>query len=413
MSFLYNISTTVANFGLKCVAPFNKKIELGVKGRARTFDILKSKLSENDKTLWFHCASLGEYEQGLPVFQELKKLYENHKIILSFFSPSGYEVKKDNSIADVVIYMPLDTKTNASNFVNITKPNLTVFVKYEIWPNYLSYLRQGEFKTILISALFRKNQAFFKPYGGKLKRALFTFDHIFTQDQQSRDLLKGIGLNKVTVSGDTRFDRVLNQLEQNNTLPFIETFKQDRLCFVAGSIWPEDEDILIEYINSQSSNNLKYVLVPHDIKTPHIEKLQQKIKLSSVLYSQSENTNLSDFQVYIIDTIGYLSKIYKYADIAYIGGGMGTKGLHNSLEAAVFGIPIIIGKNYSRHPEAKNMIDIGGMFSISSLQEFKKIMKLLIQDHTKRLKIGQQNINFIKNNRGAVIQIIEFSRKLI
>ncbi|MEJ2112572.1 MAG: glycosyltransferase N-terminal domain-containing protein [Flavobacteriaceae bacterium] len=371
---------------MKCIAPFNNKINLGVKGRAKTFNILKSKLNKNDKTLWFHCASLGEYEQGLPVFEEFKKLYKNHKIILSFFSPSGYEIKKDNSIADIVVYLPLDTKTNAFNFVQIINPDLTVFVKYEIWPNYLSALKQGNFKTILISALFRENQIFFKFYGNKIKKALFTFDHIFTQDEQSKNLLKSIGVNMVSVSGDTRFDRVLNQLDKNNTLPFIESFKQDSLCFVAGSIWPEDEDILVEYINSQSSNNLKYVLVPHDIKTSHIEKLKQKIKLSSVLYSEGDNKNLSEFQVYIIDTVGFLSKIYNYADIAYIGGGMGTKGLHNTLEAAVFGIPIIIGKNYLKHPEAMNMIDIGGMFSISSIREFKKIMKLLIQDHTERKK---------------------------
>jgi len=413
LGFIYNIGITFVKFGLKCIATFNNKINLGVKGRAKTFNILKSKLNKNDKTLWFHCASLGEYEQGLPVFEEFKKLYKNHKIILSFFSPSGYEIKKDNSIANIVVYLPLDTKTNAFNFVQIINPDLTVFVKYEIWPNYLYALKQGNFKTILISALFRENQIFFKFYGNKIKKALFTFDHIFTQDEQSKNLLKSIGVNMVSVSGDTRFDRVLNQLDKNNTLPFIESFKQDSLCFVAGSTWPEDEDILVEYINSQSSNNLKYVLVPHDIKTSHIEKLKQKIKLSSVLYSEGDNKNLSEFQVYIIDAVGFLSKIYNYADIAYIGGGMGTKGLHNTLEAAVFGIPIIIGKNYLKHPEAMNMIDIGGMFSISSIREFKKIMKLLIQDHTERIKIGQKNSDFIKKNKGAVIQIMEFSRRLI
>ncbi|MDU8885873.1 glycosyltransferase N-terminal domain-containing protein [Yeosuana sp. MJ-SS3] len=410
---IYNIGITVVDFGLKCVAPFNNKIKLGVKGRAKTFDILKSKLNKSDKTLWFHCASLGEYEQGLPVFQDLKKLYKNHKIVLSFFSPSGYEIKKDSSIADIVVYLPLDSKTNASNFIDIIRPELTVFVKYEIWPNYLSTLKQGNYKTILISALFRETQTFFRFYGKKLKKALFAFDHIFTQDQQSKDLLKSIGFNSVTVSGDTRFDRVLNQLDQDNLLPFIEAFKQDSLCFVAGSIWPEDEEILVEYINTQSSKKLKFILVPHDIKTPYIEKLQQKIKLNSVLYSKKENKNLKDFQVLIIDTVGYLSRIYKYADIAYVGGGMGTKGLHNTLEAAVFGIPIIIGKNYSKHPEAISMIDHGGMFSVSKLQEFEKIMELLIQDYTERLKIGQQNFNFIKKNRGAVIQIMEYSRKLM
>jgi len=412
LGFIYNISIGLANFGLKCIAPFNRKIQLGVKGRSNTFNLLKSKLSDTDKTLWFHCASLGEYEQGLPVFEELKSTYKNHKIVLSFFSPSGYEVKKDKSLADIVVYLPIDTKENAQNFVNILKPDLTIFVKYEIWPNYLSTLNQGNYKTILISALFRKNQVFFKFYGEELKKALFSFDHIFTQDQQSKNLLKSIGYNEVTISGDTRFDRVLNQLDQNNFLNFIEEFKQDCLCFVAGSIWPEDEDILIEYINSQYSHNVKFVLVPHDIKTTHIEKLQKRIKLSSILYSQKENKDLKKFQVFIIDTVGFLSKIYNYADIAYVGGAMGTKGLHNTLEAAVFGVPIIIGENYSKYPEAKNMIEIGGMFSISTVEGFKRALNPLIENKDERLKIGALNHNYVKKNKGAVIQIMEFTRKL-
>jgi len=411
LGLIYNIGIGITGFALKCIAPFNKKIKLGVKGRANTFNILKKGIHKNDKTLWFHCASLGEYEQGLPVFKELKILYPNHKIVLSFFSPSGYEIKKDKSIANIVVYLPLDTKKNVNKFLDYVTPELTIFVKYEIWPNYLNALNQRNFRTILISALFRENQVFFKFYGEKLRQALFTFEHIFTQDTHSKLLLKSIGYENVTVSGDTRFDRVLIQLEQNNTLDFIEKFKSNSLCVVAGSTWPKDEDILVEYINSNPFSKLKFIIVPHNINVSKIEKLQKQIIGSSILYSHIDGKNISDFQVFIVDTIGLLSKIYSYADIAYVGGAMGTKGLHNTLEAAIFGIPIIIGKNYSKFPEARELIKAKGMFSVSNENEFKNIVNSLIENSDKRMKAGKINQDYIKKNKGAVVQIMDFIRK--
>ncbi|WP_308990788.1 glycosyltransferase N-terminal domain-containing protein [Mariniflexile litorale] len=408
MSFIYNIGIHLAHFGLKCVAPFNKKIKSGIVGRQDTFNILKSNLKPTDKTLWFHCASLGEYEQGLPVFKALRDQYKSHKIVLSFFSPSGYEIRKNSPVADVVVYLPLDTKTNANQFLDLVNPELTVFVKYDIWPNFLNEIRERKLRAILISAAFRENQTFFKFYGNPLRNALFAFEHIFTQNENSKRLLESINYNKVTVSGDTRFDRVSSQLEIDNTLDFIETFKQDKLCVVAGSTWPEDESLLVNFINSEASKDVKFIIAPHNIKSAQIKNIQEKLTVKSILFSEKDNEQLQTAQVFIIDTIGILSKIYSYANIAYVGGAIGTTGLHNTLEPAVFGIPIIIGNQHSKFPEAQEMIDNAGMFSISNQNEFNVILDDLIKNKQMRLQSGSHNSNYIKNNLGAVTKILRY-----
>lgn len=410
LGLIYNLGIYIAHFALKCVALFNNKIKLGVKGRSETFNILKNGLTKQDKTLWFHCASLGEYEQGLPVFQALRKHYKLHKIVLTFFSPSGYQIRKNSPVADVVTYLPLDTKKNARTFVDIVRPELTVFVKYDIWPNFLNELKRKELRAILISAAFRKKQPFFKFYGKTLKDALFTFEHIFTQNEASKNLLKSIHYNTVTVSGDTRFDRVSNQLKTDNNLDFIDNFKNNKLCVVAGSSWPEDENLFINFINNETSKDIKFIIAPHNIKPQQIKALKDRLNTKAVLFSSKEDINLSSAQVFIVDTIGLLSKIYSYADIAYVGGAMGNTGLHNTLEPAVFGIPIIIGNNYSKFPEAKAMIKNKGMFSISNQNEFNSILSLLIGDKRKRLNSGNKNLDYIEKNRGAVIQILDYLR---
>ncbi len=410
MSLLYNFGIYLTRIVLYLIAPFNSKIKLGVKGREKTFDILKKRIKPADKVLWFHCASLGEYEQGLPVFTKLKNEKPNHKILLTFFSPSGYEIRKNSPIADVVAYLPLDTPTAAKRFLRLIKPELTVFVKYDIWPNFLIELKKQNLKAILISAAFRKNQSFFKFYGNQLRKALFSFEHIFTQNQESKLLLESIYYRNVTISGDTRFDRVYSQLEQNNTLEFISEFKQDKLCIVAGSTWPEDETLFIEFINSKASENLKLIIAPHNIKASQIHNFRSKLNVQSVLFSEKNNFNLQKATIFIIDTIGLLTKIYNYADIAYVGGAMGNTGLHNTLEPAVFGIPIVIGKNHSKFPEAKAFIDNGGMLSISSQEEFNTILNILCLDEEKRTLLGEKNIQFIKKNKGAVIQIVNYLR---
>ncbi|WP_340171362.1 glycosyltransferase N-terminal domain-containing protein [Lacinutrix sp.] len=405
---MYSFGIYIASFILKIVALFNTKIKLGVIGREETFKKLKATIKAKDKTLWFHCASLGEYEQGLPVFTELRKDYPNHKIVLSFFSPSGYEIRKNAPFADIVVYIPLDTKTNAKRFIDSINPELTVFVKYEIWPNILNELKKRQLKAVLISAVFRENQSFFKWYGKHTKSALFAFEHIFTQNKASKLLLEKIGYNNASVSGDTRFDRVSNQLSQNNTLEFVSEFKGDNLCVVIGSSWPEDEKLIVNYINTLADKATKFIIAPHNIKKNQIEALKRSISSSSLLFSEKESKNISNYNVLILDTIGLLTKVYNYADIAYVGGALGITGLHNTLEAAVFGVPIIIGNNHEKFQEAQAMINNKGMLSISSQEELNTALNQFIENKEKRIEYGLNNYNYITKNKGAVVQILKF-----
>ena len=410
LQLIYNLGIYLVQMTLKAISLFNHKIKLGVEGRKHSFSILKNNISKADKTLWFHCASLGEYEQGLPVFKELRKTYPNHKMILTFFSPSGYEIRKNTEIADVVVYLPFDTRSNAKRFLDLVHPELTIFVKYDIWPNVLNELKKRELKAVLISALFRENQIYFKFYGNFMKKALFAFQHIFTQDENSKILLERINYKHVTVSGDTRFDRVYSQLTLDNSLDFIEKFKDHKLCIVAGSTWMEDEVFLVDYINSLETDSIKFIIAPHNIKSSQIEKLKQSINKKTILFSEKEKSNISEAQVLILDTIGLLTKVYSYANVAYVGGAVGKTGLHNTLEPAVFGVPIVIGEHFNNFPEAKIMLINQGLFSIKTKEELKEILDNLIDNTTLRVSSGEKNLNYIKNNRGAVIQIISYLR---
>lgn len=408
LGFIYNIGIYLLYVGLQFASLFNEKIKKGNVGRQNTFSMLRENIKVDDKTFWFHCASLGEYEQGLPLFKVMREHFPKHKIVLSFFSPSGYEIRKNSPIADVVIYLPLDTKHNAKEFLDIVKPELTVFVKYDIWPNFLNELEKRKLRAILISANFRENQSFFRWYGKPRREALFAFEHIFTQNEASKKLLESIHYNKVTVSGDTRFDRVTNQLDQDNYLEFVEIFKQNQLCMVAGSTWPEDEALLVDFINKEAPKNVKFIIAPHNIKSGQIKNLQEKLIVKSVLFTMQDPAQLRDVQVLIVDTIGLLSKIYSYADAAYVGGAVGTTGLHNILEPAVFGIPIIIGNNHSKFPEATEMIIRNGVFPISNQSELNKILTTLIQHPNERAQAGINNRNYISENRGALNKISSY-----
>ena len=410
MKALYSTGIHIASTFIKGASLFNKKLKLGVLGRAETFSKLKTHIAKEDKTLWFHCASLGEYEQGLPVFQELRKKYPTHKIVLSFFSPSGYEIRKNTPIADVVVYLPLDSKTNAKHFLDLVHPDLIVFVKYDIWPNFLHEVKHRQLRAILISAVFRANQTFFKPYGGFMKNALFAFEHIFTQDETSKALIESIGYSNVSISGDTRFDRVSQQLEADNILEYIETFKDNNTTIIFGSSWPEDDSLFIPFINTYKDSNVKFIIAPHNIKPSYTASLLSQIKLKTICYSNMANKDLKRYNVFILDTIGQLSKAYSYADIAYIGGAAGKTGLHNILEPAVFGVPLIIGKNYERFPEAKRLIALKGLISVTNSKEMCLTLKSLLGDITKREQQGKINSSFIHQNTGAVIQIKDYIR---
>lgn len=411
MSLFYNIIINLASVSVRLFGGLNKKIQQGQKGRSESLLILKQRLSSSDKVIWLHCASLGEYEQGLPVFQALKKQWKNHKFVMTFFSPSGYEIRKNNSIADIVVYLPLDQKKVVKTFLDIIHPELVVFVKYDLWPNYLLELKRRAIKTVLISALFRPSQPYFKLYGLWFKKLLFIFDHIFTQDTASKVLLNSIGFNAVTVSGDTRFDRVGNQLKTDNTLDFIAAFKNNKICVVAGSTWPEDETLLINYINS-STQNTKFVIAPHNIDLNQIESMIKRLKKPFVRYSNYTTETLEDKSVFIVDTIGLLTKIYSYADIAYVGGAMGTSGLHNTLEAATFGLPIVIGKRYQKFPEAKAMLSNGGLMSIRNFESLESSLNMLINDSKKRMESGQKNKAYIEDNQGATTIVITELKRL-
>jgi len=405
LSLFYNILIELVSFLVFLFGGLNKKTQLGLRGRQKSLTVLKQILQPSDKVIWLHCASLGEYEQGLPVFEALKKQYQDHKFILSFFSPSGYEIRKKNPITDIVIYLPLDRKSRVNSFLKLANPKLVVFVKYDLWPNYLRELKRRQIKTVLISALFRPSQPYFKFYGRWFKGLLFTFDHIFTQDTVSKKLLNSIGYTTVTVSGDTRFDRVENQLKIDNTLNFIAEFKNNQLCVVAGSSWPEDDALLVQYINNCELGT-KFILAPHTIDSTKLNRLEKQLQKPTARYSNYKNEALETKTVLIIDTIGLLSKIYSYADIAYIGGGMGSSGLHNTLEAATFGVPIIIGKNYQKFPEAKALRAKGGLFSVDSSVALQSLLDRLLKESQRRIELGQKNKAYITANKGATVVIM-------
>lgn len=399
----------MASIIIRCLAVFNTKLKRGVIGRRETFKKIENTIKPNDTTFWFHCSSLGEYEQGLPVFEALKNAHPESKVVLSFFSPSGYDVRKNAKIADVVVYLPLDTTSNAKQFLNRVNPDYILFVKYEIWPNFLNEIKKRELKALLISAVFRKNQAFFKWYGSYIKSALFAFEHIFTQDENSKLLLQKINYNSASVSGDTRFDRVSNQLKIDNSVSFIEMFKNKKTCTVFGSTWPEDDKLYLDFINSKNNSDLKFIIAPHNIKPNYIASLKTQLKVKTICYSEcTKSENLANYKVFILDTIGYLSKVYSYADIAYVGGGAGSTGLHNILEPAVFGIPIVIGKHYEKFPEAKTLVELGGVVSVSNSIAFEAILNTLIKDEVLRKKQGEITSSFIKSNIGAVHKIMAY-----
>lgn len=406
MLAIYNIIVQIANFLLKIIAIFSPKIKLFVDGRKTVFEILKEKIDSNDKTIWFHAASLGEYEQGLPVIEKIKEKYPNHKIIITFFSPSGYEVRKKNVLADVTIYLPLDTKKNAQRFLELAHPEMVFFIKYEYWPNYLNELLKLKTPTYLISGIFREKQMFFKWYGGFYRKALKTFTHFFVQNENSKKLITQLGKTNVTVSGDTRFDRVVAILEKDNTLDFISQFKNNKTTIVIGSSWPKDESLLIEYINS-CPHNVKFIIAPHNIKPEQIQLLQNSITRKTALFSSKDSKDLSQYDVFIIDTIGILTKIYSYGDIAYVGGGFGSPGVHNLLEPATFGIPIIIGPNFSHFDEAIKLVDNKGCISIKNFNELQSAFTMLIENIEIRNQKGKICADFVQKNKGATASILK------
>ncbi|PRX47984.1 3-deoxy-D-manno-octulosonic acid transferase [Salegentibacter salegens] len=411
MKPLYNLVTKIAEKALPLAGRFNPKLKLFIEGRKSVFAKLEAEIDPASDYLWFHAASLGEFEQALPIIEEVKNEFSKYKILITFFSPSGYENKKNHPLADVITYLPLDTPNNAKRFLELVNPKIAFFIKYEIWPNFLTELNKRNIKSILVSGAFRENQVYFKAYGGFMRKALSNFDHFFVQNEASMNLLQSIGLNNITLSGDTRFDRVSRQIQYNNTLNFAEEFINNKTCLVAGSTWPEDEEILFPFINKTSAE-IKIIIAPHEIKEEKIKALEQKIKKRSIRYSNIENQDLANFDVLILDTIGLLGKVYSYANIAYVGGAAGNTGLHNILEPATFGIPIIIGENYKNFPEAIRLRQLAGLFSVENSLEFSEVTEKLIANKKYREKTGMISGHFINSNTGATKTVIKYLRSL-
>jgi 3-deoxy-D-manno-octulosonic-acid transferase len=410
VNLLYNILIFKAQILLLIVALLNKKIKLFVDGRKKSF----AKISQlkNEPTIWFHVASLGEFEQARPIIEKIKNNYNQYKILITFFSPSGYEIRKNYNLADVVCYLPLDSKSNARKFVEEVNPKLAVFIKYEFWPNLLNELHKKEVSTILVSGILRDKQLFFKVYGGFMRKSLQAFHHFFVQNKKSKDLLDSINFKNVTIAGDTRFDRVSKILEQDNFLDFVDKFKNNQYTVVAGSTWQEDEAFLVNYINNKASENEKFIIAPHNIKSDAIVALQKSINKKTVLYSQKIDKKLENYQVFIIDTIGILTKIYAVADVAYVGGGLKT-GLHNILEPATFGIPVVIGNKYDKFQEAVDLVTLKGCISISNQNEFSNIFTQLSEDENFRKSTGIINRNYIQENLGATHLIMNYLKNKI
>lgn len=398
---LYNIGVWVASF-------FSKKVRAMWKGEHQTFRVLREKIDPNAMYIWFHAASLGEFEQGRPIMEAIRREHPGYKILLTFFSPSGYEVRKNYDGADVVVYLPIDTKRNVRRFLRLTNPVMAFFIKYEFWSNYLHMLKERHVPTFSVSSIFRPNQIFFRAYGKGYGKVLDCFTHFFVQNEESRDLLKSIGIDCVSVTGDTRFDRVLQIRDAGKSLPIVENFvggtAEDRPhVFIAGSSWPPDEDIFIRYFNEH--RDWKLIIAPHVIGDDHMKQILGKLERKTVRYTEATTENVVGAECLIIDCFGLLSSIYRYADVTYVGGGFGV-GIHNVLEAAVWGKPVIFGPNNKNFQEAQGLLKAGGGFEITSYDDFVGVMRKLADD--KALEQSRETAgDFVESLAGATRQIMK------
>lgn len=398
---LYNIGVWVASF-------FSKKVRTMWKGEHRTFRVLREKIDPNAMYIWFHAASLGEFEQGRPIMEAIRREHPGYKILLTFFSPSGYEVRKNYDGADVVVYLPIDTKRNVRRFLRLTNPVMAFFIKYEFWSNYLHMLKERHVPTFSVSSIFRPNQIFFRAYGKGYGKVLYCFTHFFVQNEESRDLLKSIGIDCVSVTGDTRFDRVLQIRDAGKSLPIVENFvggtaEERPHVFIAGSSWPPDEDIFIRYFNEH--RDWKLIIAPHVIGDDHMKQILGKLERKTVRYTEATTENVVGAECLIIDCFGLLSSIYRYADVTYVGGGFGV-GIHNVLEAAVWGKPVIFGPNNKNFQEAQGLLKAGGGFEITSYDDFVGVMRKLADD--KALEQSRERAGgFVESLAGATRQIMK------
>jgi 3-deoxy-D-manno-octulosonic-acid transferase len=404
MRFLYNLGIQIYVLAACFLSPFNEKARLWIKGRKNWKALLKDKIITGDKYIWIHCASLGEFEQGRPVIEALRKTIPGVKIILTFFSPSGYEVRKNYQGADHVCYLPADTPGNAKTFVSIVNPVIVIFVKYEFWINYLMTINNKKIPLYLISGIFRPGQHFFKWYGAFFRKILYSFTHIFVQDEQSLVLLSGIGIKNLSLAGDTRFDRVVHIAESAREIPQLELFRHGERLFLAGSSWKQDEEIIAGFIN-KSPGRMKWVFAPHEVGKSNIDRLEKLFNVPVVRFSELAGKKAEEARVLIIDNIGMLSSSYRYASLAAIGGGFG-RGIHNILEAACWGIPVMFGPNYKNFKEAVDLINQNGAKCFKTYGEFEQILDNWLSDEEFYIKSSKTAALYVKQNAGATAIIM-------
>lgn len=405
MKLLYNIAMLIYQSFIWLASKFNNnKATLFLSGRENVFALLEQKRLPGEHYVWFHAASLGEFEQGRPIMESLKNSHPEYKILLTFFSPSGYEVRKDYQGADIICYLPMDMSWNVKRFLDIVQPDCAIFIKYEFWMNYLLELKKRQIKTYIVSAIFRESQLFFKWYGGYYRNLLKSFNHLFVQNDESVRLLHSIGFDNVTKVGDTRFDRVADIASNAKELPIVQLFKSDKKVLVAGSSWPNDEEILLSYFNQ--NKDIKLIIAPHEIHEEHLQSIISKLKRPYLRYSQATTENISEADCLIIDCFGLLSSIYRYGEIAYIGGGFGV-GIHNILEAAVYGIPVIFGPNFRKFQEAVDLQQKGGAFVIENYESFSQIMSEFLEENSSLYSSACKVSNdYSQANKGATSKVV-------
>ena len=414
---IYNIVIYFVLWGIAIASLFNEKVRKMWRGEREAFKILKQKVDPNAKYIWFHAASLGEFEQGRPLMERIRKEYPQYKILLTFYSPSGYEVRKNYEGADIICYMPVDTRLNAIRFLRLVRPVMAFFIKYEFWSNFLHILKHRNIPTYSVSSIFREDQVFFKWYGRNYAGVLKCFTRFFVQNEESKRLLEGIGIKDVDVVGDTRFDRVLQIKEAAKQLPICEAFRTgvassqsadvphtDFKVFVAGSSWPPDENIFIPFFNEHKDWRL--LIAPHVIAEEHLKLILSLIKDKKVVrYTQTTPEEAADADVLIIDCFGLLSSMYNYGDVAYIGGGFGV-GIHNTLEAAVWNMPVIFGPNNKKFQEAQGLLKSGGGFEINTYEDFSGLMGSLMNDETFLKQAGDKAGAFVAHLAGATDKVL-------
>lgn len=402
---MYQIFIWLYQIGVWVGSLFSEKIRKMWVGEHDAYHILEGKVDPSARYVWFHAASLGEFEQGRPLIEHIRKEWPEYKVLLTFFSPSGYEVRKDYKGADICCYLPIDTISNARRFLRMVRPEMAFFIKYEFWYNYLHILKHRGVPTYSVSSIFRPDQIFFKWYGRSYRKVLYCFSHFFVQNEKSRELLRQLNIGCVSVVGDTRFDRVLQIKEASKRLPIVEAFVEGTQgVFVAGSSWEPDEDVFIPYFNQHKE--WKLIIAPHVVSEDHLRSIEEKLNRKTIRYSTASAESASAAECLIVDCFGLLSSIYHYGTVAYVGGGFGA-GIHNVLEAAVWGVPVIFGPENKHFQEAQELIEAQGGLEITDLRTFDTVMSSLIRDTDFRARSGRQAQEYVKGKAGAMRRIME------